>query len=231
MRSRYRLDTGKWIRLYPIQYRDLEDEKKFRKYSVIEVKVFKAPDDTRPESFKVDADSIRVLDWYDTRDGWEKRKQAVLPTLSPSYCDILKESEQADISLGMFKPYRIVFAYKKVNLKNQAEREGCYAQLSFCNKDKKAIEEIPFNFRYQFYCMGKYDCLGHDLQIIDWEIYESYRKWRYRYKGEEILLDKLRETWLDSICSEKKDTYFFVGNMKRFRQNFMILGVFHPPKN
>jgi hypothetical protein len=32
------LGTGKWIRLYPIQYRDLEDEKKFKKYSIIEIK-------------------------------------------------------------------------------------------------------------------------------------------------------------------------------------------------
>jgi len=32
------------------------------------------------------------------------------------------------------------------------------------------------------------------------------------------------------MCSDKKDTHFFVGNMQRFRKNFMVLGVFYPPK-
>jgi len=226
------LGTGKWIRLYPIQYRDLEDEKKFKKYSIIEIKAHKAPDDTRPESFKVDADSIKVLEWYDTKakDGWEKRIQAVLPTISPSYCDIQKACEDTSTSLGMFKPHRIGFSHKTVKLQNEAERDICYAQLSFYNKSKQAVEEIPFDFRYQFFCHGKDDCPGHDLPIIDWEIGQSYRSWRYQYKDEDVLLSKIRERWLDGLCSEKKDTYFYVGNMKRFRLNFMILGVFYPPR-
>jgi len=33
------------------------------------------------------------------------------------------------------------------------------------------------------------------------------------------------------MCSVKNDVYFFVGNMKRFRQHFMVLGVFYPPKD
>jgi hypothetical protein len=32
------------------------------------------------------------------------------------------------------------------------------------------------------------------------------------------------------MTSEKKDTYFYAGNMKRFPENFMVLGVFYPPK-
>lgn len=226
------LGTGKWIRLYPIQYRDLEDKKKFKKYSVIEVRAHKAPDDKRPESFKVDADSIRVIDWFDPKkkDGWEKRKELVLPTLAPSYCDILKESEESGTSLGTFKPHRIAFKRKKLKLQDEAERDACYAQLSFYNKSKQAVEEIPFDFRYQFFCQGKDDCPGHDLPIIDWEIGQAYRLWRYNYRDEAVLLEKIKERWLDNLCADKCDTYFFVGNMKRFRQNFMILGVFYPPK-
>jgi hypothetical protein len=223
------LGSGKWIRLYPIQYRDLEDQKKFKKYSVIEVKTHKATDDTRPESFKVDAGSIRVIDWYDTTKGWEKRKQVVLSTVSTSYCHILNESEQSGISLGMFKPHRIAFKRKKIKLQDETERDTCYAQLSFYNKSKHAVEEIPFDFRYQFHCLGKNGCPGHDLPIIDWEIGQAYRSWRYDYRDEAVLLEKIKERWLDNLCSEKRDTYFFVGNMKRFRQNFMILGVFYPP--
>ena len=225
------LSTGGWIRLYPIQYRDLEDKKKFRKYSVIEIRAHKARDDTRPESFKVDADSIRVIEWYDTnkKDGWDKRRELVLPTLASSYCSILQNNDESGISLGMFKPHRITFRQKKVKLQDTVERDACYAQLSFYNKSKQAIEEIPFNFRYQFYCHGKDDCPGHDLPIIDWEIVQSYRSWRKIYQDQGVLMEKIKERWLDHLCADKCDTYFFVGNMKRFRENFMILGVFYPP--
>lgn len=227
------LDSGKWIRLYPIPFRDLDYEQKFKKYSVIEVRTRKATDDTRPESFKVDSDSITVLDWLDPRakEGWNKRKQAVLPTISSSYCDIQKKCGDVCTSLGMFKPHKIGFSHKKVKLQNELDRDILYAQLSFYNKSKQAVEEIPFDFRYQFFCYGKDDCPGHDLPIIDWEIGQSYRSWRFRYKDEAVLLSKIRERWLDDLCSVKKDTYFYVGNMKRFRQNFMILGVFYPPKS
>src|SRR4030067_486236 len=62
-------------RLYPIPYRDLDDNKKFEKYNLIEVKVHKATDDTRPESYKIDAGSIKIVDKLDSKNNWEKRKQ------------------------------------------------------------------------------------------------------------------------------------------------------------
>lgn len=224
------LATGKWIRLYPIPFRDLDSEQRFKKYNIIEVKASKAKDDTRAESFKVDSDSITVVDWLDTKNDWDKRKLIVLPTLASSFCDILSESEQTGTSLGMFKPHRINFAQKKIKLHDIAKRKDCYVQQGFFKPNKKPVEEIPFDFRYQFYCHGKDGCKGHDLLIIDWEINQSFRRWRYRYKDEAVLLDKIKEKWFANICSEKRDAYFFVGNVNRFRDIFMILGVFYPPK-
>jgi len=45
------------------------------------------------------------------------------------------------------------------------------------------------------------------------------------------LLDKIKEKWLDTLCSPKKDVYFFVGNVWLRPKQFMILGVFYPPKS
>lgn len=225
------LETDQWIRLYPIPYRDLADDKKFPKYAAIEVKAAKASTDKRPESYKVDADSIRRLDFYDTKKDkkWDRRKAVLMSTASPSFCDILSKSESDDKSLGMFKPKNVQFSYEKIKPKDFKEHELYYAQLNFYNKIKKALETIPFIFRYSFSCYGTSDCPGHTLAIIDWEIVQSYRSWRWKYRDESVLLEKIKERWLD-MCSDKKDTYFFVGNMKRLRDIFMILGVFYPPK-
>lgn len=225
------LEKEQWIRLYPILYRDLDDEQKFKKYNVIEVKAIKAKEDKRLESFKVDMSSgIRKLDWYDTKNGWEKRKKIVLPTLSGSLCKIYDERKRNDKSLGMFKPHKVRFHYQKTKPKDENERKACYAQLGFYNKAKHVVEEIPYDFKYSFYCYGESGCEGHTLPIIDWEIGQSYRSWRRKYKDERVLLEKIKERWLGRMFSSKQDTYFFVGNWKRFRDNFMILGVFYPPK-
>ena len=225
------MDTLQWIRLYPVQYRDLDESQKFKKYTVIEASCWKAPDDHRVESYKIDSISIKLLSHFDTQKDkrWEARKKVVLPTVSSSFCKILADIE-AGKSLGAFKPYDIDFQSKKAQRVDENSREACYAQLSFWNKTKKAIEQIPFDFYYSFKCFGDSACPGHQLPIIDWEIGQAYRDWRYKYKTQEILLQKIREKWLDTICSSQKDVYFYVGNMLRFRDHFMILGVFYPPK-
>lgn len=224
------LSSGNWIRLFPIPYRDLDNDKKFKKYSIIEIRCRKATTDKRPESYTVDADSIKVIDWWDTNDKWEQRKNVVLPTLSPSMCRVLEEVEANDKSLAMIKPQEISFSWEVADTKDQAARDACYAQLSFFDKRKDAIEPIPYHFYYSFKCAGNYICPGHKMRIIDWELGQAYRNWRWRYPDEATLLTKIQERWLDRICSEDKDTYFYVGNMWRFRKTFMILGAFYPPK-
>ena len=67
--------------------------------------------------------------------------------------------------------------------------------------------------------------------IHDWELNESYRRWRQKYKEEELLLDKIKQKWLNDICGSKKDVYFYVGNVWRRPKQFMVLGVFYPPKS
>lgn len=224
------IDTNKWIRLYPIPFRDLDKGQKFKKYSVIQVRANKANDDKRPESYRVDANSIKILHCLDTKGGWNERKKLVLPTVEKSMCAILKKSEKEDMSLGVFKPHDIDFIWLKAKPKDDKTRKSCYAQLSFFNKRKAVIEKIPFDFRYRFQCYNEPHCTSHDYSIIDWEIGQAYRDWRMKYSSQNLLFEKIKERWLTRMCSPKNDVYFFVGNMKRFRDKFMILGVFYPPK-
>ncbi|UCG47848.1 MAG: hypothetical protein JSU94_20515 [Phycisphaerales bacterium] len=223
------IDTGQWIRLYPIPFRDLESPRKFDKYTVISVKCYKAKDDHRIESYKVDRDSIERLKRLGTKDNWAARGRIILPTVSRSFCGILKEGGEGK-SLGVFKPSEIEFSWQKADLESEAKREGIYAQGMLFDRSKKAIEQIPFDFYYHFKCAGEPSCSGHKLCIVDWEIKQSYRKWRSRYASRAELLYKIREKWLGTICGDDREAYFYVGNMKRFQNHFMVLGVFYPRK-
>lgn len=223
------LETGYWIRLYPVPYRDLDASQKFKKYSIINVRCWKARDDRRPESYKVDADTIEVVRRLDTKNKWKARGQIVRPTVSPSFCHILGESEHGK-SLGMFKPSEMEFSWKHVKIQDQRARDACYAQLSFFDKRKDTIERIPFDFHYHFKCAGDTDCPGHKLLIIDWEIGQAFRDWRQTYATESLLLEKIKHRWLNLMCADENDAHFYVGNMQRFQNQFMVLGVFYPKK-
>ena len=108
------LNNFQWVRLYPIPFRDLDDNKKFKKYSIIEVDCYKTPDDRRPESFYVNSDTIKVIDWLDTKkDKWEKRKSIVLKLPVKSMCKVYEDAEDSDLSLGLIKPDEISFKISK----------------------------------------------------------------------------------------------------------------------
>src|SRR4051812_41718399 len=55
-------DAGQLIRLFPITYRRLSAENRFDRFDQIEATLTKSTSDARPESFRVDHDSIRVIE-------------------------------------------------------------------------------------------------------------------------------------------------------------------------
>ena len=72
-------DQGEWIRLFPIPYRFLESDKRFKKYQWIEVEIAKSSD-PRPESYEVNIDSIHILgDPLPTRPYWQPRMDIISP--------------------------------------------------------------------------------------------------------------------------------------------------------
>jgi hypothetical protein len=131
---------------------------------------------------------------------------------------------------NLFKPADIEFFFNKSIGQDEKKRQAAYNQYRLFDKKLKPIEQIPFTFYYRFRCYNWPKCCGHKLMIHDWELNESYRRWRQKYKGEE-LLEKIKQKWLNDICGTKKDVYFYVGNVWRHPKQFMVLGVFYPPKS
>ena len=46
-------ETGQWRRIYPVQFRQLNIEEKYKKYQWIEVELKKSTSDSRPETYQV----------------------------------------------------------------------------------------------------------------------------------------------------------------------------------
>src|SRR5580692_10906382 len=52
-------ETGEWLRLFPVPWRLLPSDQRFRKYQQVELTIRKAEDDARLESFNLRPDGIR----------------------------------------------------------------------------------------------------------------------------------------------------------------------------
>ncbi|MDY6855454.1 MAG: hypothetical protein SWO11_12230 [Thermodesulfobacteriota bacterium] len=116
------LNNFQLVRLYPVPFRDLDNNKKFKKYSIIEVDCFPPNDDKRPESFRLNSDSISVIALLDTEKGtWKKRKDIVLKVPVKSMCQVYKDLETQDLSLGLIKPESVAFEWSK-SLRSEGKR-------------------------------------------------------------------------------------------------------------
>ena len=78
------LEDGTWIRLYPIPFRKLKNDEKYKKYQWIELDIVKNDKDFRPESYRpatIDT-QIKLLETINTKGNWYKRKQIALNNVS-----------------------------------------------------------------------------------------------------------------------------------------------------
>lgn len=225
-------DEG-WIRLYPVPYRDLPDPHQFKKYQWVTLSLKKNRRDKRPESFRGDLGSIRLGEFLSTqgRSGWDIRKEILMPTVSASMCEIQRLQRDSGKSLGMFRPASVDdFIVEDVPGEWTGRKREALGQGMFWSRDKKRLEKIPFTFLYRYHCADP-GCKGHKQSILDWEIAELYRNVRRKHSDKEEIKALIRRKFLDELCGEGKDTHFFVGNMAKRKQNFVVLGVFWPPKD
>ena len=228
----------RWIRLYPVAYRALEDSQQFAKYQPITVSVESHSGDRRPETRRPDRDSIALLgDPISSANGWVRRRPFVEPLMAESMCAITRSQKSDGVSLGIFRP-RVVKDLKIVPAEVSAEKRAIAkawaAQptlLDGLNASQerdhqvRELEAVPWSFKYHYFC-HEGDCGGHTQTIIDWEIALTYRRVRNRPDWHE----RMRKRWLEELCAPDRDVALIVGNMHQHPGSFLVLGVWWPER-
>ena len=229
--------SGNWIRLYPVEFRNLPIESKFKKWCWIEASVIKSSD-PRPESHKIDHDTIIQLNNIDASGHWKLRKEILLPLCIGSLEELQELHDLNKTSLGIIKPKHI----EELIIKRTSSEWGtgkqealnrAINQPSFFTMRRvslKPIEKVPYKFSYKFTCNNS-DCTGHTLQILDWEINQSFKKWKKDYGSEELALQMIRKKYFEEF-TQRCDLHFIMGTLRsldKFRV-FSIIGLFYPPK-
>lgn len=216
-------------RLYPILYRDLEENKKFKRWQWINAKVTRASSDRRPESYHIDNDSISIGKSVDTSNAWSKRLSWIQDNVFESFEDMEMERIKNGTSLGIVKPISFSLIIKvsdeKEWTKYQLEslvKDGLFDQVN--GKNKSVVAKIPFDFYYEY--QTKNGCKPIKHKIIDWEAGALYWKCIKKYGTD--WENKFREKYENQF--RNKDLYFLLGTQHRFPDQWMLIGIFYPPK-
>jgi hypothetical protein len=237
------LNGEKWIRMYPIPYRFLQDQQKYPKYSWIELNLTRKRDDFRPESYspKLGVDEpIKVFEQIGTANGWAARKSYILKEVFTSMNELISLAKDPNHrkSLAALKPARIVdFVIEEDEREWKQEWQDQLKQFNMFELptqrgQKKLVRKLPYKFSYRFFSEG--DKEPRKMMIEDWEIGALFWKCLYQKDGDEqAALELVKQKYLEEFAD--KDLHLFVGTTLKFHamsapNPFVIIGVFYPPK-
>ncbi len=232
-------EEGKWIRIYPIKFRQMGYEQQYKKYDWIEIDLVKNTSDARSESFRpitIETEPS-ILNHINTDNYWHERKAFCLKNVYTNLAKLISDAKNREksVSLATFKPTKIIdFVWKEVDRAWDKEKLEAMQQMSLFEQNKQSIEvvkKLPYKFSYIFE-----DDEGKEskLMIEDWEVAALYWNAFYQYKSEQIACEKVKQKYLHKFTT-RCDLYFFLGTTKanhfRAPNPFIIIGAFYPKKD
>jgi hypothetical protein len=237
------LNGEKWIRIYPVSFRFLQDNQQYQKFNWIELDLKRRTKDFRPESYRpkmgVD-EQIRVLDKVGTANDWAARKSYITKEVFTSMNKVIELAKgPAKKSLATLKPKEVIdFRWEVEEREWKQSWQEQRKQLNFFetptqqgNNQKPILKKVPYKFSYKF--LSDDDTKPREMMIEDWEIGALFWNCLYQKGGDEkAALALVKQKYLEEFS--KKDLYFFMGITFKFHNvgpnPFVIIGVFYPPK-
>ncbi len=224
--------SGQLRRLFPIPFRLLSGEAQFKKWQWIDARITKAPRDHRPESFKIDTDSIAMGEVIPTRSAWSERLAWIAPHLVGSFEQLEARRRASGETLGIIRPVRIL----KLEITpvrdaewTEQDKEALLRQGLFDTPEqarRPPLEKLPFDFHYRYECNGPSGTIEHRHKLSDWEVGALFRNCRRDHgDGWEAPFRQKFEHELPA-----KDLLLVMGTIHRFPNQWLIIGLIYPPR-
>lgn len=227
-------EDGRLVRLFPVPFRLVEEERQFRKWQWIRARVRKATDDNRPESFRISVDTIEVEgDSLPTRDDWLARRRVLAPLeVFEDFADLEAARLSRGVSLGLYRPSRLLevsisataspdWTEEELAKLMQAQRQGSLFDQDAELRALRRLKKLPYDFHYVHEGRdGK--ALKHKL--VDWEAGALY--WNIHRKPDWQAL--FRQKYQTEFG--QRDTMFLMGTIHRFPHQWLIVSVMSPPR-
>jgi hypothetical protein len=231
-------EDGRLIRLFPIPFRLVGDDKQFKKWQWAKARIDKAPNDHRPESHKVFIDTI-VCDGdpLPTSRGWQARREQLrsIPIFD-DFAGLDTARASRGVTLGLLRPFRVLGlditpTEKPDWTKEEKEKLVQHERQSglFDEADAKRIatlRKVPFDFHYHYASIVDDETRTYRHKIADWEAGALYWNCRSRYGDhwEAAFRAKLEKDL------PAADLMFLMGTIHRFPDQWLIVSLIYPPK-
>jgi hypothetical protein len=207
-------DDGRWMRLYPVTFRTLDEAKQFKRWDRIRFRWEKPNDDSRPESARVDHQSIEII-------GELKRKDR-LSFLNRIEVSSIKKVQSAGGTFALLRPRNLKFSIEKKERKKfdaeKREFEAHAAQIDLFAKPLIPFEPCPYEFKYAY----STDDGEREGTCQDWETDATFYNWSKQY-GEEGALQQMRRVFGEEY--PKKGVVFAMGTHSLYPDTWLINGI------
>jgi len=237
-------EAGQWRRIYPVRFRLLNDESKYKKYQWIEADLKKSESDQRPETYRLDnPDGVASLgDPLPTGDNWLRRREEFIDKVNihDDLTQLIVEAHDNKVSLSLFRPAKWIdltiesvdreWDPKKLAILEQEKRQGnLFKDTETVAWEFEVVKKLPYKFSYVFQ-----DKRGKQskLMIEDWEIGALYWNCLKSSNGdEEQAIKKVRQKYWDRfIQREQAGTLLVLGTTlehhnKKASNPFVIVSV------
>jgi len=218
-----RIDPGYtgWVRLYPINFRNLDSPQAFKKYDIV----------NRSESWRPDIGSLHTIKHL---NAWKPRVPYIEEWAVDNTCDLAAaaQDDPRAKSLGLVRPAEIldliVERHPGWTPDQQAKLDQYANQLDLFAPEggtREPLEAPRFTVKYRYRC-GASHCRSHTQSIIDWEAVALQRRLRHLSDAEAVA--DVRRKFLDEMCAPDRRPAFFIGNQAARRTTFSVLGVYWP---
>lgn len=226
-------EDGLPVRLYPVPLRYLDLHQRYQLYDWVEVPVARNRKDSRPESYRVTGDSLRVVGSVSTDRGtWRRRRDYVFqnPRWHFESVGALKAAQAvAGTSLGLVTPGQIDgVRLRRRSGAERAEHEAklaaIRAQADMFRGELKELDFVPYDVQLLWRCVERCpECRNrpHTMKVLDWGLLQLGRK-----AGWEAAKARLEE--ISNL--ETHEFRLFLGNFALHPQTFGIIGLWYPKR-
>lgn len=207
--------NGEWLRLYPVTFRSLEDAKQFGRWDRVRFKWRRPKDDARPESLRVDQESIEIVGKL------QPAERASF--LNPLEVTGLRAQAESGHSLALLRPREPrFFIEQKTDAEVEEERRDFMSILAqqdlFNSRELVPLAPCPYRFKYRY----KTDDGDREGTCQDWETDATYFHWERKY-GVEGALQAMKKRFGDEYA--QKGVVFAMGTHSRYPDVWLINGV------
>lgn len=223
--------TREMIRIHPIPRRYMDPGTRFTSFQWITASISKHPHDPRPESCRIDPDSIVLQEKIPSSNPEQRRALLESSPHLVSSCEALRlRNKMEGTSLGIVRPKEVTgFRLERRSDSDRAEWEAAerdlLAQHDLFQRPPKRIDFPEVRFMVRWVCTDA-QCEGHEMGMEGWGLHELYRGLRGQPDCDAKVLSAMHRR----LDSKKRDIFLFLGSFRTIMYNFGLMDSYEAPK-